>query len=105
QAEDGIRDFHVTGVQTCALPISDDVGFRPLVVKHTYVFDRSVDLLVSKAAAEQQVAAKFTLNAERVFTLPSCFDVRIDSTRLKEIGRASCRERGAISVVAGVRTK
>src|SRR5690606_40800706 len=21
---DGIRDFHVTGVQTCALPISDD---------------------------------------------------------------------------------
>src|SRR5690606_6949262 len=22
QAEDGIRDFHVTGVQTCALPVS-----------------------------------------------------------------------------------
>src|SRR5690606_40456859 len=32
QAEDGIRDFHVTGVQTCALPISDcmtiSIGFR-----------------------------------------------------------------------------
>src|SRR5690606_41024276 len=29
QAEDGIRDFHVTGVQTCALPICarrDQVG-------------------------------------------------------------------------------
>src|SRR6266511_4472647 len=24
QAEDGIRDFHVTGVQTCALPISPE---------------------------------------------------------------------------------
>src|SRR5690606_40138579 len=24
QAEDGIRDFHVTGVQTCALPICHD---------------------------------------------------------------------------------
>src|SRR5690606_40026720 len=24
QAEDGIRDFHVTGVQTCALPIYKD---------------------------------------------------------------------------------
>src|SRR5690606_39932830 len=24
QAEDGIRDFHVTGVQTCALPIFAD---------------------------------------------------------------------------------
>src|SRR5690606_39913478 len=31
QAEDGIRDFHVTGVQTCALPISaqqQDVGVQ-----------------------------------------------------------------------------
>src|SRR5690606_40916910 len=28
QAEDGIRDFHVTGVQTCALPISGQ-AFRP----------------------------------------------------------------------------
>src|SRR5690606_39812450 len=26
QAEDGIRDFHVTGVQTCALPISHTMG-------------------------------------------------------------------------------
>src|SRR5690606_41191543 len=28
QAEDGIRDFHVTGVQTCALPISRPTGAR-----------------------------------------------------------------------------
>src|SRR5690606_39539562 len=28
QAEDGIRDFHVTGVQTCALPISPPAGAR-----------------------------------------------------------------------------
>src|SRR5690606_39729303 len=29
QAEDGIRDFHVTGVQTCALPILlTSAGFR-----------------------------------------------------------------------------
>src|SRR2546426_12763163 len=26
QAEDGIRDYKVTGVQTCALPISDRAG-------------------------------------------------------------------------------
>src|SRR5690606_40136812 len=26
QAEDGIRDFHVTGVQTCALPIFIDIA-------------------------------------------------------------------------------
>src|SRR5690606_40978075 len=29
QAEDGIRDFHVTGVQTCALPICEAVAFVP----------------------------------------------------------------------------
>src|SRR5690606_40702567 len=29
QAEDGIRDFHVTGVQTCALPILCQLA-RPL---------------------------------------------------------------------------
>src|SRR5690606_40088941 len=28
QAEDGIRDFHVTGVQTCALPISEKSELR-----------------------------------------------------------------------------
>src|SRR5690606_40192590 len=30
QAEDGIRYFHVTGVQTCALPISGKSMHRPL---------------------------------------------------------------------------
>src|SRR5690606_41093817 len=32
QAEDGIRDFHVTGVQTCALPIGDTRSTVPLKV-------------------------------------------------------------------------
>src|SRR5690606_40418091 len=40
QAEDGIRDFHVTGVQTCALPISlqrlaaiNYAALRPMVAE------------------------------------------------------------------------
>src|SRR5690606_32757837 len=32
-AEDGIRDFHVTGVQTCALPILDRRPFRFILVR------------------------------------------------------------------------
>src|SRR5690606_40095733 len=31
QAEDGIRDFHVTGVQTCALPILGTNGKNALI--------------------------------------------------------------------------
>src|SRR5690606_41147343 len=37
-AEDGIRDFHVTGVQTCALPISivgiGNVIIGPVTIGH-----------------------------------------------------------------------
>src|SRR5215510_12745441 len=36
QAEDGIRDGHVTGVQTCALPIST-LTFRKEDVRTSYV--------------------------------------------------------------------
>src|SRR5690606_40728543 len=32
QAEDGIRDFHVTGVQTCALPIFPPVCYITFIV-------------------------------------------------------------------------
>src|SRR2546426_9154462 len=35
QAEDGIRDYKVTGVQTCALPISNCVITKPLRNKKT----------------------------------------------------------------------
>src|SRR5690606_6295085 len=33
QAEDGIRDFHVTGVQTCALPILSNSLVLPHVLR------------------------------------------------------------------------
>src|SRR5436309_5530429 len=35
QAEDGIRDFHVTGVQTCALPIYGVIRVRDLAPEQT----------------------------------------------------------------------
>src|SRR5690606_40021935 len=34
QAEDGIRDFHVTGVQTCALPISSATSLNSNCFKY-----------------------------------------------------------------------
>src|SRR5699024_11282871 len=37
QAKDGIRDRNVTGVQTCALPISYFVGYTPNIVTGVWV--------------------------------------------------------------------
>src|SRR5690606_40672953 len=54
QAEDGIRDFHVTGVQTCALPIltrgqkSDAQYYRDLV---RFIGDTPVDFILLDPSA------------------------------------------------------
>src|SRR5690606_40012190 len=83
-AEDGIRDFHVTGVQTCALPISNiaalalgkkvSVAETPAdaessknalvpatVGSHLYVTSRSVSAMLaetSKARSEERRVGK-----------------------------------------------
>src|SRR5205807_2973636 len=80
QAEDGIRDYKVTGVQTCALPISlpdlryalHTSGFRLTGVSHTHI--KPVSYLYW-------------------WLVPWMW--------LYKIGRASCRERVKISAVAG----
>src|SRR5690606_40026641 len=40
QAEDGIRDFHVTGVQTCALPISPTATVEMRLAAMTHDIER-----------------------------------------------------------------
>src|SRR5258707_13779296 len=75
QAEDGIRDIGVTGVQTCALPILGvpwpSAARRELVTKALWA-----------GGADGYAGA------------------RIGELSGGEIGRASCRERVEISVVA-----
>src|SRR5690606_10507864 len=70
QAEDGIRDFHVTGVQTCALPISQvdnmQLSFALIFVA---MFFSTFPIPASAAATQMltpnqlrsQVSAKFLL--------------------------------------------
>src|SRR5207253_7991368 len=48
QAEDGIRDGHVTGVQTCALPILNVSSRRPIGV---IVFSKSSTETFMRAAS------------------------------------------------------
>src|SRR5690606_12844628 len=60
QAEDGIRDFHVTGVQTCALPILERVGEGIRLIKNesTVNFDFDSADLTSTAQSNLDKLAK-----------------------------------------------
>src|SRR5690606_31257812 len=44
QAEDGIRDFHVTGVQTCALPICAHQVMKWIYHQHVTDFSQMTDV-------------------------------------------------------------
>src|SRR5690606_40253019 len=84
QAEDGIRDFHVTGVQTCALPISispnvNDPGFRNTSfdqLRGTY--REAIEGLIDGGADTLMVETVFdTLNAKAaLFAIEEAFDAR-----------------------------
>src|SRR5207302_2730785 len=92
QAEDGIRDFHVTGVQTCALPISVATAKRP----------PATPITPDEAAEEANLAAKAYIHTaeqegliegEERRLLQSIVD--FGDTLIREvmkIGRASCRK-------------
>src|SRR5690606_40766421 len=49
QAEDGIRDFHVTGVQTCALPILSAPGIENPMTTWVRMRDDTPELYFSDA--------------------------------------------------------
>src|SRR5256885_8646449 len=76
QAEDGIRDYKVTGVQTCALPILLHHVFGEVYGKRG-AWGHAIG---GMGAITQAMARAATARGE--------------------IGRASCRGRGEISVVA-----
>src|SRR5205807_6858500 len=105
QAEDGIRDYKVTGVQTCALPIS----------LHRLDENRLVEIQASEAYERWQAERR----AGRVpgprlgmppkpYAPPPVPDGVMNKTdpdsRMK-IGRASCRERVEGSDGAGTAKK
>src|SRR5690349_21711849 len=68
QAEDGIRDLYVTGVHTCALPISIDIV--PAFYADAGFLDAFATVAREHVAGKDHVLFSF-----------------------HEIGRASCRER------------
>src|SRR5262249_60681462 len=91
QAEDGIRDWSVTGVQTCALPISPLSRGSPRT---------------ACAAKLVQWASFFFLvvcgrSSRRVIPWEAADECGWSKGGAWKIGRASCRERGESGVVGG----
>src|SRR5690606_40001091 len=93
--EDGIRDFHVTGVQTCALPIL--LGYGPL--EPLLARDDIADIMINGSQrCYIEVNGRVKLTNVRFRDDAHLMNVcqRIVSQvgrRVDEIGRASCRER------------
>src|SRR5207249_6025063 len=88
QAEDGIRDRNVTGVQTCALPISTWLlvsahGWR-LLAEECGLKDEAA---LQKATGGDWTSVRSFNDADRGAEPAS------GSVQTLEIGRASCRER------------
>src|SRR5690606_40876759 len=90
QAEDGIRDFHVTGVQTCALPIFSGGNrywqYQPQI--QVPIFNGGL-----AGGLDLAEARKVRAVAEYEKAIQTAFREVADALA-GEIGRASCRERG-----------
>src|SRR2546429_8243658 len=100
QAEDGIRDVAVTGVQTCALPICTAIDLLPsLKVPEGRGFlrvscTRTTPLLHPESALEiPRSAALCPARAARRHASIFSFQRFTSTSYAIEIGRASCRER------------
>src|SRR5690606_39547450 len=92
QAEDGIRDFHVTGVQTCALPISSAWKFSSVKVSTSDIFF-SCRFAVSEIWMQKRAPGfKSPAGAVAAWYIPFASAARLFYKEV-EIGRASCRER------------
>src|SRR5690606_40497641 len=88
QAEDGIRDFHVTGVQTCALPISTSGTLRP-------EFRAAPSESRGSAGSFPGAAPRGSCSPPHYAAPPGCTVVPPPPGRSpRQIGRASCREKG-----------
>src|SRR5699024_11242586 len=95
QAEDGIRDRNVTGVQTCALPICKALISTDLPSKELGQF---ADLALK--SRHTKIATLSLVPPDVNVADPDFDQIRKTISRAK-IGRASCRERVQSTVVAG----
>src|SRR5690606_39837405 len=92
--EDGIRDFHATGVQTCALPISTPMPEPELSA--IVIGADSIELLAGDTTLETLAFSNDPagfVEVSVVVTAPALGDVDLRTTEgYRELGRAACRD-------------
>src|SRR5439155_17197495 len=94
QAEDGIRDGHVTGVQTCALPISE-LFARFSASDIPGVLALMTDDVTWRIPGKPELSpAAGIYDKERLGRLFRRMLAQLEGGLEMKIGRASCRERG-----------
>src|SRR5207245_6925332 len=92
QAEDGIRDATVTGVQTCALPISH-VGIEPYDAGGLRGRGAVRKQKGICGIGDQKPAKPPAIIPEQVENRQRAGSIVEESSSASKIGRASCRER------------
>src|SRR5437773_11604936 len=88
QAEDGIRDRDVTGVQTCALPI-----FGPIVADNRGAYLE----IEGHTDSTGPVSYNRRLGEDRALAVRDYLHDHYQIALNRKIGRASCRERVEIA--------
>src|SRR5256885_9667873 len=84
QAEDGIRDYKVTGVQTCALPI---------LILHNIIW---ANVIVMEKELKKMKLKNLNIIENQLKRDTQTPNLNLDiamQMELEQIGRASCRER------------
>src|SRR5207253_8684564 len=93
-AEDGIRDGHVTGVQTCALPISRLSPGRQLKgVAPPRQIRGGCSSLQPRSQAQRPFVEVGQVVFDQHYVMAAEIVVEPTARLGEEIGRASCRER------------
>src|SRR2546426_7250060 len=82
QAEDGIRDYKVTGVQTCALPISCRVEFPHMAQLYRELDRRDFEIVAISDDVDRGKMAAFL----REYRPP--FPILVGGGRMKQIYRS-----------------
>src|SRR5206468_9815775 len=92
QAEDGIRDLIVTGVQTCALPIFDRRMGGPSEAE--VILQQDIEEVPGRSIGRIEMHLLDLDVGDAAVPLDGRAEINTRPHPFDQIGRASCRERG-----------